>query len=160
MTDATTNNSNSPVFGWFGFVVAAASLMAALFVFWAGPFAPQQSAGVSLGELAAEIGKSTLRAAAGLEQPDPVAPVRDLDDYLRIGVAMLAGVAIILSAIGLLRHERMRPAIAGIVIGVGAILFQFFAMAFFALLGVLVIMALLNSFSGFFTGTFSGLFGG
>lgn len=156
MTDATATHTNRPVFGWIGFCAGAAALFAALFVFWAGPFAPQQSTGVSLGELAAEIGKSTLRAAAGLEQPAPVAPTRDLDDFLQIGVAMLGGVAIVLSAIGLLRHEQMRPAIAGIVIGVGAILFQFFAMAFFALLGVLVIMALLNSFSD----VFSGLFGG
>ncbi|WP_298934174.1 hypothetical protein [uncultured Ruegeria sp.] len=156
MTDVTASDNHSPVFGWLGFVVASITLLAALFVFWAGPFAPQQTAGVSLGELAAEIGKSTLRSAAGIDQPDPVVPTRDLDDYLQIGVAMLGGIAIILAVVGLLRHERRRPAIAGIVVGTGAILFQFFAMAFFALLGVLVIMALLNSFSD----VFSGLFGG
>ncbi|MBO9445889.1 hypothetical protein [Ruegeria sp. R14_0] len=156
MTDATVQDSGNPIFGWIGFCVAALSLFAALFVFWAGPFAPQQSAGVSLGELAAEIGKSTLRAAAGLEQPEPVARARDLDDFLRIGVAMLGGLAIVVSVIGLLRHEKRRPAIAGMVIGTGAILFQFFAFAFFAFLGVLVIMALLNSFSDFFSGLFGG----
>lgn len=156
MTEVTAQNDHSPVFGWLGFLIASTSLMAALFVFWAGPFAPQQSTGVSLGELAAEIGKSTLRSAAGLDQPEPVARARNMDDFLQIGVAMLGGLAIILAAVGLMRHEKKRPAIAGIVIGVGAILFQFFAMAFFALLGVLVIMALLNSFSD----VFSGLFGG
>ncbi len=152
----TATQSASPVFGWIGFCLAAMALFAALFVFWAGPFAPQQSTGVSLGELAAEIGKSTLRAAAGLEQPEPVAQTRDLDDFLQIGVAMLGGLAIVVSVIGILRHERMRPAIAGVCVGIGAILFQFFAFAFFAFLGVLVIMALLNSFSD----VFSGLFGG
>ncbi len=156
MTDATQTQINRPVFGWIGFSAGAAALLAALFVFWAGPFAPQQSAGVTLGELAAEIGKSTLRAAAGMDQPAPVATDRDLDDFLQIGVAMLGGLAIVLSVIGLLRHEQMRPAIAGVAVGLGAILFQFFAMAFFALLGVLVIMALVNSFSD----VFSGLFGG
>ncbi len=152
----TAKQNASPVFGWIGFCLAAMALFAALFVFWAGPFAPQQSTGVSLGELAAEIGKSTLRAAAGLEQPEPVAQTRDLDDFLQIGVAMLGGLAIVVSVIGILRHERMRPAIAGVAIGIGAILFQFFAFAFFAFLGVLAIMALLNSFSD----VFSGLFGG
>ncbi|WP_170602942.1 hypothetical protein [Ruegeria arenilitoris] len=160
MTEVSIQGNQSPVFGWLGFGVAAISLIAALFVFWAGPFAPQQSTGVSLGELAAEIGKSTLRAAAGIEQPEPIAPARDLDDYLRTGVSMLGATAIVLSVIGLLRHERIRPAVAGIAIGTGAILFQFFAWAFLALLGTLVIMALLNSFSDFFTDTFSGLFGG
>ncbi|CAD0184373.1 hypothetical protein RUESEDTHA_01252 [Ruegeria sp. THAF57] len=156
MTDLHATDTANPVFGWTGFSLASIALFAALFVFWAGPFAPQQSTGVSLGELAAEIGKSTLRAAAGLEQPEPVAPTRDLDDFLRIGVAMLGGLAIVLSVVGILRHEKRRPAIAGVAIGVGAILFQFFAFAFFAFLGVLVIMALLNSFSD----VFSGLFGG
>ncbi len=156
MTDLSATDHHKPVFGWIGFLLAAIALLAALFVFWAGPFAAQQSTGVSLGELAAELGKSTLRAAAGLDQPEPVARVRDMDDFLRIGVAMLGGIAIVLSSVGLLRHERMRPAIAGIVIGAGAILFQFFAWAFFAFLGVLVIMALLNSFSDVFTGLFGG----
>ncbi len=156
MTEMTAADTCNPVFGWAGFMLAALALFAALFVFWAGPFAPQQSTGVTLGELAAELGKSTLRAAAGTEQPAPVAPTRDLDDFLQIGVAMLGGLAIVVSVIGILRHEKRRPAIAGVVIGTGAILFQFFAMAFFAFLGALVIMALLNSFSD----VFSGLFGG
>ncbi|WP_209598495.1 hypothetical protein [Ruegeria sp. HKCCSP351] len=156
MSDITSSGSANPIFGWVGFCIASLALFAALFVFWAGPFAPNQSSGVSLGELAAEIGKSTLRAAAGMEQPEPVARARDLDDFLQIGVAMLGGLAVILSVVGILRHERRRPAIAGIAVGIGAILFQFFAFAFFAFLGVLIIMALLNSFSD----VFSGLFGG
>ena len=93
---------------------------------------------------------------ADAERGCRVARARDLDDFLRIGVAMLGGLAIVISAVGILRHEKRRPAIAGMVVGTGAILFQFFAFAFFALLGVLVIMALLNSFSD----VFSGLFGG
>jgi len=156
MSAVSVTDSANPVFGWVGFGLATLTLFAALFVFWAGPFAPQQSTGVSLGELAAEIGKSTLRAAAGMEQPEPVAQTRDLDDFLQIGVAMLGGLAIVVSVIGILRHERMRPAIAGVTIGIGAILFQFFAMAFFAFLGALIVMALLHSFSDVFGGLFGG----
>ncbi len=152
----SADHTAAPVFGWIGFGAAVIALFAALFVFWAGPFASQQSAGVSLGELAAEIGKSTLRSAAGLEQPEPVARTRDLDDYLRIAVAMIGALSIVLSVIGILRHEKLRPAIAGISIGIGAILFQFFAFAFFVFMGVLIIMALLNSFSDFFSGVFGG----
>lgn len=156
MSSVSFSEQPNPVFGWLGFALGAVALLAALFVFWAGPFAPQQSTGVSLGELAAEIGKSTLRAAAGMDQPDPVAPVRDLDDHLQVGVALLGGLAIILSVVGILRHEKMRPAIAGIAIGIGAILFQFFAWAFLAFLVVVLIAVLLNSFSDFFVGLFGG----
>ena len=144
------------IFGWIGFVTGAVALLMALVVFWAGPFAPQQSAGVSLGELAAEIGKSAMRSAAGLEQPKPVAQARNLDDYLKIAVAVLGGIAIILAAAGLIQHERARPAIAALALGGGAILFQFFTWMVLAVLGVILISALLQSFGD----TFLSIFGG
>ncbi|MGC9420775.1 MAG: hypothetical protein ACP5EN_17555, partial [Rhodovulum sp.] len=50
------------VLGWLGFATGAAALILTIVVFWAGPFAPQQTAGVSLGELAAEIAKSAARS--------------------------------------------------------------------------------------------------
>ncbi len=148
--------AKSAAYGWSGFVTGAVALLMALVVFWAGPFAPQQSAGVSLGELAAEIGKSAMRSVAGLEQPKPAAQARDIDDYLKIAVAVLGGIAIILAATGLIRHERSRPAIAALTLGGGAILFQFFTWMVLAILGVILISALLQSFGD----TFLSIFGG
>ena len=148
--------AKSATFGWIGFVTGAVALLMALVVFWAGPFAPQQSAGVSLGELAAEIGKSAMRSAAGLEQPKPVAQARDIDDFLKIAVAVLGGIAIILAATGLIKHERARPAVAAIALGGGAVLFQFFTWMVLAVLGVILISALFQSFGD----TFLSIFGG
>ncbi len=158
MTDTTAKPVS--VLGWSGFTFGALALLAAVALFWAGPFAPQQTAGVSLGELAAETMKSAARNVAGLEQPEPAAVPRDLDDYLQIAVGLIGGLAVVLGAAGLARHEARRPAIAATVLGGAAILFQFFAWYAMALLGVLVIMALMNSLSEAFGGIFDGLFGG
>ncbi len=158
MTDAKPRPA--AVMGWTGFLFGAIALLAAVAVFWAGPFAPQQTTGVSLGELAAETMKSAARNVAGLEQPEPAPVPRDLDDYLQIAVGLIGGLAVVLGTAALARHEARRPAIGGTVLGGCAILFQFFAWYAMALLGVLVIMALLNSLSDAFGGIFDGLFGG
>lgn len=151
-----TQSPLRPVFGWFGFVAGAAALLMAVTIFWAGPFAPQQATGVSLGELAADVGKAAMRSAVGLEQPAPELVARDLDDYLKVAVAVLGGIAVVLAAAGLVRHEPYRPAVAGVALGGAAILFQWFTWMVLVMAGALIIMALMESFSGFFEGLFGG----
>ena len=154
MSDTATQPR--PIFGWMGFALGAASLLSVLFVFWAGPFAPQQDASVTLGELAADIAKSAARATIDAVQPAPDPVTRDIDDFLQISMAMVAGLAVILGAIGYLRKEAHRPVIAAVTLGVGVILFQYLMWAFFALLGALIVAALLQSLGD----TFSSIFGG
>lgn len=151
-----THTAPRPVFGWTGFLIGAAALMGALFVFWAGPFAPQQAASVTLGELAADIGKSAMRSVAGLEQPAPAPVVRDIDDNARLAVSLLGGLAIILGLTGLIRREPLRPVVAAALLGGGAILFQTFTWIVMMVIGALIIMALLYSLSDVFGGIFSG----
>ena len=118
-----------PVLGWLGFLIGAVALLGALVVFYAGPFAPQQELSVSLGELAADTGKSALRSFFGLSQPEAAPVVRDLDDYLQIAVAVLGGLAVILGFAGLIRGEDRRAWQAAVSLGAGAILFQFLGFA-------------------------------
>ena len=125
--------------GWSGFAAGAAALILTLVLFWAGPFAPQQSAGVSIGELAAEIAKSAARSVAGQPQPGPVAIPRTIDDYLEIAVAVLAGLAVVLGVASLIRHEHKRAALSGVGLGVAAIGIQLFAYAIMMIAGVVVI---------------------
>ncbi|MDX5384114.1 MAG: hypothetical protein LPJ92_13860, partial [Rhodobacterales bacterium] len=100
--------------GWSGFAAGAAALILTLVLFWAGPFAPQQSAGVSIGELAAEIAKSAARSVAGQPQPAPVPVPRTIDDHLAVAVGVLAGLAVVLGVASLIRHEHKRAALSGI----------------------------------------------
>ncbi|MDJ1006692.1 MAG: hypothetical protein QNJ13_02615 [Paracoccaceae bacterium] len=147
-------------FGWFAFLAGALALLAAVTVFWAGPFAPQQSASVGLGEMAAEIARSAARSAVGMEQPAPEPVVRDIDDYLQIGIGVLGAVAVILGVAGVTVRGGVRASIGGAVLGGLAIAFQFFTFYAMALLGVLLVMAIIYSLKDVFGDMFGGFFGG
>ncbi len=136
-----TSEVPRPILGWSGFAMGAVALLLTLVVFWAGPFAPQQATGVSLGELAADIAQSAARSVVGQSQPEPVSPPRDIDDYLEILVGVAAGVAIVLGVAALVRHEHKRAAVSGIALGGLAIGVQLFAYTIMLIAGALVISA-------------------
>lgn len=146
--------------GWLGFATGAAALILTLVVFWAGPFAPQQSAGVTLGELAADIVRSAARSVAGQPQPEPVTPSRDIDDYLNIAVGVLAGLAIVIGVAALVRHERRRAALSGIVLGGLAVGIQLFAWTVMLIVGGLVLSAMIYTLRDALGDVFGGLLGG
>ncbi|RED11274.1 hypothetical protein POI8812_01865 [Pontivivens insulae] len=146
----------NPVLGWAGFAFGGAALLVSLIVFLAGPFAPQQSVGVSLGELAAEIVSSASRSMAGLEQPEPEVAARTIDDFLDIGIAVAATVAILFGIAALVRHESRRLAVSGIALGGFVIAFQVFTFVVAMIAGVILIAAVVGSLSD----TFGDLFGG
>lgn len=157
---ASPADAPSAVLGWLGFVVGAAALILTIVIFWAGPFAPQQTAGVTLGELAADIAKSAARSVAGQPQPEPVAPARDIDDYLNIGVGVLAGLAIVLGVAAFIRNERKAAAVSGITLGGLAVGFQLFAWTVMMVVGALLIASVVYALRDALGDTFGGLFGG
>lgn len=144
-------------FGWFAFLFGAASLLLVLVHFWSGPFAPQQSTGVSIGELAGEIKDSAIRSIKGEPQPAPEAEPWDIDRVLKAVAAVLTGGSVILALVSFLRHEPYRVGAFGITLGVGAILFQLFTWAILAIIGALIIIAIIESLG--LRGIFDG-FGG
>ncbi len=158
MVDA--GSAPNPVLGWSGFAIGAAALILTIVVFWAGPFAPQQSAGVSIGELAADIAKSAARSVAGQPQPEPVSPPRDIDDYLEIVVGVLAGLAIVVGVAALIRYESRRVALSGIALGGLAVGFQLFTWTIMLIVGVLAISAIIYALRDAFGDIFGGLSGG
>ena len=142
-------------FGWSGFAAGAAALLLAIVVIWAGPFAPQQATGVSLGELAAEIARSAARSAAGLPPPAPEPVARDIDDLLRLLVGLLAALSVILGAVALIRREPREVASSGIALGLLALGIQLFAYAVMMIAGALVVAAVVYALRD----TFGGLLG-
>lgn len=148
------------VLGWLGFGLGAGALLLAFVILWAGPFAPQQSAGAGLGELASEIAKSAARSVAGLPQPAPTPPPRDIDDLLGVAVALASGLAIILGIAALVRREPKRVAFAGIALGGMTVAFQLFAWTVMLIVGGLVLAALIYALRDAFGDMFDGLFGG
>jgi len=155
-----TANSPAPMLGWAGFLTGAAALLLTIVVFWAGPFAPQQAVGVTLGEIAADIAASAARSVAGQPQPAPVVQPRDIDDWLAIGVGALAGLAVILGLASFLRRERARVATSGMLLGGLAVGFQLFAWTVMMIAGALVLASLVYAMRDAFGDIFGGLFGG
>lgn len=146
-------------FGWLGFFTGATALLLTLFVVWAGPFAPQQAAGVSLGELAAEVAKSAARSVTGQAQPAPAPQPWTVDDTLDVGVGLLAGLSIVLGVAAFARHERRRAALSGIALGGLAVGIQLFAWSIMMIAGALVIIGVMAALRDVFGDIFGGLFG-
>lgn len=145
MTDTAPPLRPSPYAGGLGFALGAAALLLVLVQFWAGPFAPQQDAAVTIGEFAGEVRKAATRAL--LDQPQPAAQAVpwDVDRVLTLVAAVLAGGAVILGLAALVRHEPWRPAAGAVILGAGAVLFQFFAWTVLLVVGALIIVAILNN---------------
>ncbi len=155
MTDAAQTTAPRATFGTIGFFLGVAALILVVVSFTAGPFAPQQATGVTLGELASEIGKSALRETLGLEQPAPAARPWDIDRVLHV-VGIVAGViATMFAAWGFTRGESRRMATVAGMFGMSAVALQVFATALFAILGALVIIAIIGALQGVFSDIFS-----
>lgn len=133
-------SSPSTTISTFGLIVGALALLAAIVHFWAGPFTPQPTLEQSVAEKAVAIKNATIAALKGEEvAPEPTARRYDLDDGLRIGTAVLGGLAIILGVVAFARHESWRAAAGAAALGGAAIAFQFAALA----LGMIVVAILI-----------------
>ncbi|VAX07848.1 hypothetical protein MNBD_ALPHA03-1971 [hydrothermal vent metagenome] len=132
-----------PVAGYFGIVFGAAALLLVMAHFWAGPFAPQQRTTVSIGEFAAEIQKSAKRRLAGGPRQERKIRPWTIDRTLKVVVSVLAGLALILGVVGFVRKEAGRPAIGAVTLGVAAIGFQLFTWVVLAVLGTMIVVAIL-----------------
>ena len=144
---AIENTRSRPIAGFIGLGMGAAALLMVLIHFWAGPFASQQSVTVTVGEIAADIRQAAVRKLKGLPQPKPVSVPWDSDRIMKLVAALLAGMAIILSVVSLVRRESWQPAAGGIALGVGAIAFQVFTWAILVVAGALIIVAIIKNFT-------------
>ena len=150
MTDQFITRPTAPTrAGLIGFALGGAALLLVLVTFVAGPFAPQQSVGVSLGEIAAEAGKASLRNWFGLEQPDAQTSAWTIDRVLRVVSISLAVFAILCGACGYFRRERRDIAAWAVGLGTSAVILQFFSSALMIILGVVIICALIYALGDF-----------
>ena len=97
---------------------------------------------------------------AGQPQPEPVSQPLTIDDYLEIGIGVLAGLAVVIGMAALIRHEQKRAAISGIALGGLAVGIQLFAWSVMMIVGGLVIMGIMFALREAFGDIFGGLFGG
>lgn len=140
-----TSMQTRPIAGYFGFALGALALILVLVHFWAGPFEPQQRAGVTIGEIAGDIRAAAVRKLKGEPQPKAAPAEWDVDRVVKLVAAVLAGLAVIASVAGLVRRETWRPAAAGIAFGVSAVAFQVFTWTILVLAGAIILYAIVNN---------------
>jgi small-conductance mechanosensitive channel len=141
----TGDTAENSMFGMLAVVLGFLAFAAVVGHFFVGPVEPPPPVEVSIAEKAASIRDATVAALKGeqYEAERKIQP-RTLDDYLTYSFIALAVVAILLSVIGFVKHERPRPSIAGAALGGLAITFQFATMVFFALLCAIVLAAVID----------------
>lgn len=133
------------VIGFIGIGVGAIALLVAIFHFWAGPFSPQPSLEKTVAEKAVAIKNATIAALKGEEIKDEVAPRKiDLDQGLRVGASVLGGLAIILGVVSFAKKEPLRVGGGAAVLGGAAVAFQFAIIALGAIVGAILIGAVLS----------------
>ena len=147
-----TSIQTRPIAGFFGFALGALALILVLVHFWAGPFAPQQRASVTVGEIAGEIREAAIRKLKGTPQPKPVPAKWDSDRILKLVAAVLAGLAVVTSVAALVRREAWRPAVAGIALGTSAVAFQVFTWTILVLAGAIILYAIIHNIDGILGG--------
>lgn len=132
-------------FGMLAVVVGFVAFAAVVGHFFVGPIDPPPPIEVSIAEKAADIRDATVAALKGeeYEAKRQVRP-KTLDDYLTYAFIGSAVIAMLLSVIGFVRHERLRPSIAGAALGGLAIAFQFATMVFFGLMFAIVLAAVID----------------
>jgi small-conductance mechanosensitive channel len=141
----TTKTVNATKFGMPAMILGFVAFAAVVGHFFAGPIDPPPPVEISIAEKAVSIRDATVAALKGEEyEAKRSFRPKTLDDYLTYSFIALAIVAILLSVIGFVRHESLRPAIAGASLGGLAIAFQFATVVFFGLLFAIVLAAVID----------------
>ena len=137
--------TESSMYGMLSVVLGFLAFAAVVGHFFVGPLDPPPPIEVSIADKAVDIRDATVAALKGeeYEAKQHVRP-KTLDDYLTYAFIALAVIAILMSVIGFVRQERLRPGIAGAALGGLAIAFQFATMVFFGLLFAIVLAAVID----------------
>lgn len=138
-------------FGLVGFLLGIASLVAILIQF-SGFFEPQErSTGSVIGEIAADIKQSAARALAGEPAPEPTPPPRDYSRFITIGALCVAGLAVVLGALGLYRNEPHRLSYMAVGVGVSAFVMQYVFWLAILICGVALLISIIENLDSIFS---------
>jgi hypothetical protein len=128
-------------------VFGALGIFLALFVLYAGPFAPQADVGTTIGEIAGNMRAAALRAVQGLPQPQEtvVRQVWDIDRILMAATPAFGVFGLVLGIAAFIRHEPKRAAACGIAISAAAIFVQVFLISVLIIAGVILLVGIMQN---------------
>lgn len=140
-----------------GFSIAAIGLggiglFVALLVMYAGPFAPQQDVGTTIGEIAGNMRAAAWRSFFGLEQPESTIVQRAWDiDRVLMAAAPAAGVlGIVMAIVAYIRKEPKRMAYYGMALSVCAVFVQVLLIVLMIVAGVILLINIIQNMDSIF----------
>lgn len=132
--------------------LGAIGLFIALLVVYAGPFAPQQDVGTTVGEIAGNMRAAAWRSFFGLEQPETTIVQRAWDiDRILMTVAPAAGIlGVIMAITAYVRQEPKRIATYGMALSVCAIFVQVLLIVVMIIAGVMLLIGIMQNMDSIF----------
>lgn len=137
-------------FGLIGFLLGVVSLVI-IVVQMSAYFEPQeQTSGIVIGEIAAEIKQSAARVLAGEAAQERSAPPLEYSRYITICALVLAGCSVVSGAIGLYRNEPHRLSYLAIGVGFSAVVIQYVFWLAILICGVALLISILDNLDSIF----------
>ncbi|EAQ14747.1 hypothetical protein BD830_106327 [Maritimibacter alkaliphilus HTCC2654] len=139
--------------GFWAIVTGALAVMVVCFYIYGPTLEPQPSAAQQIGEIAGEMKRAAWRAFLGMEAeaaapaPEPSLFMR----YLPFAGPALGLVAVVLSAVSLIRREDRKLAGYGVALGGGAVLFQVFWWFAALIVCAILFVKIIENLDGFFS---------
>jgi hypothetical protein len=131
--------------GFIGIGIGAIAMLMGIVHFFAGPFSPRPGIETTVAEKAVAIKNATIAALKGEKAEEKVLPSDiDLDEALRIATGVLGGLAIVLGVVGFAKGEPLRVGGSAAVLGGAAVAFQFAIIAVGAIVGAILIAAVIS----------------
>lgn len=134
-----------PWAGTTGLVIGAIALVLVMVHFWGGPFEPQPTIGQVIGETAADIRISAVRALKGEPQPAPQAQTWGIDRTLQTAGPVLAAAAIVCGILGFILRENRRVVVGAAGLGALALGFQVFTWTVLMIAGVILLIGIMSN---------------
>ncbi|MFC0226222.1 hypothetical protein [Serratia aquatilis] len=129
------------LFGWIGIAVGSIALLLAMVHFYAGPFSPQPTLESLVASKTVAIKQSLLASLTGHRVSEsPLQPHYNLDQLLKVVIAILAASSVIFGVIGGARRENRRAVSGALMLGAGTLAFQMAVFAF-GVIAVIVLIA-------------------
>jgi len=122
-------SKKKPRVGTIGIVIGSVALLSALFHYYAGPLSPQPNLERTITNTAVALRDATIAAFKGKEiKKGSWTSKWDADKLIDVMTALFGGLAIISGISAFMRNEPLRVTIGAVVLGGGAIAFQYIVM--------------------------------
>ena len=146
MTEAS--NEKSTAFGLGSMAIAALALLVAVVHLSLGPVAPQKPIETTIAEKAVAIKEAARRVMTGEPKPEPKAESSarwSTDQIIELAVLALAGIAVVLAVVALVRREQQRLAFAGFSLGTSVLLITWLQWIALVICGAIIVAAIIHS---------------